>query len=99
MTLHGTKSGQNLTLEVSKNGGGILLSGPSSLNQARFSISIRITSVRMTGLGRLATVLQRTTAVGIAGPPDGTIDLVLNPITRFRIMGTTNQSVSREHFQ
>jgi hypothetical protein len=99
MTLRGTRSGPNLTLEVSKSGGGVLLSGPYTLNQARYSIGIRITSVRMTGLGRLATVLQRTATVGVVGRPDGTIDLVLNPVTRFRVMGTTYQSVSSERFQ
>jgi hypothetical protein len=99
MTLLGTRRGQNLTLEVSRSGGGVSMSGPFRLNQARYSIGIEITSVRMTGLGRAAAVLQRTTSVGIAGRMDGTIDLVLRPVTRFRIFGQTHQSVSSEHFQ
>jgi hypothetical protein len=87
----------NFSLE--KGGGGVELSGPYRIVPGFRQIDITVTSVRLSGLGRLARISQRTSQISIKGIADGSIMLELSPVTKFSVLGTDYVSVSKEHFR
>ncbi len=99
LTFFVSRRNSQINFRLTKDGGGVQLSGPYRIVPGLRQIDVSVTSVRLTGLGRLARITQRTTRVSIKGMTDGSVVLELNPVTKFSVMGSDYVSISREHFR